>query len=195
MFSRMDKDETHLVIASINKIENDSAEFSATEESSWVDELSHGCEDAVVALLLCYLPNLKDLFIEEPYRPDLTLKIVNMASRGKMTVLQKLEVVRASSRESKYGFLSLPCWQRAFFLPKILSFSNDCATPAWQAHNLPWGVLTKSSPVQRLQLSRSPMTTEAVTTLIRSCKGLKTFRYSFGTCHMSRPSSSIAHIW
>jgi hypothetical protein len=131
--------------------------------------------DAVVALLLCSLPNLENIVFRDIYETGLIYEIFELAQSKSFNWLRNLRTVHLEEKDGVCGVSLYPTFLRVLKIPSLKRFETTHA-----ACEVALEIDPESSSVENIVLRKSALVKEAIQPIIRSCRSLKTFSFSHG---------------
>lgn len=166
----------------------------------WLAAIRNTIPEAYLTLLICALPNLETLFFVEGYEPNIlytVLKaVVTQLKQAKILdevpaglPFTKLRTVKTWSDDMKYGYLGFDGLYPFFELPSMRGFEIGLANGEWGNIGAPdgaqmWKIEPRSSNIDKLSFQYSAFTGPCMRAMVRSCKSLKQFQFTYGKIHM-----------
>lgn len=132
-----------------------------------------GHSDPMLAVILCNLPNLKNLFLDRPESCEFLCELFDRADSSSV-----LDNIRRFSMETEdHLFSTGPCHEYGSMFNiahevQIIHLSDDSMSPSRFRDG--------SSSVEHLHILASCMGPDAMRVFVRSCRTLRTFNYTFG---------------
>ncbi|BCS22575.1 F-box protein [Aspergillus puulaauensis] len=140
--------------------------------------IREGHSDPMLAVILCNLPNLKNMFLDRPESCELICELFDHADSGEFSSSLGLNSIRRFSIETEdYLFSTGPCHEYGSMFnmtheAQIIHLSDDSMSPSRFRDG--------SSALEHLHILASCMGPDAMRVFIRSCRTLRTFNYTFG---------------
>lgn len=131
--------------------------------------------DAVVALLLCSLPNLENIAFSGICKTGLIYEIFELAESKSFDWLRILRTVHLEEEDGVCGVSLPPKFLRVLKIPSLKRFETTHA-----ACDVALEIDPESSSVENIVLRESALVKEAIQPIIRSCRSLMTFSFSHG---------------
>lgn len=147
-------------------------------KSQLKNEVSSGRADCMLALLLCKLPNVECLIVKRPYNQEWSGKLLEFAASGSLDIFGNLRAVSVTDYECGLGAQLKPEMMRILKLPSVKSFTGNL-TQGYE--NMGRELKPGSSSVEHISFMLSAVTKEAIESIIRCCKVLKTFVFTGST--------------
>lgn len=149
--------------------------FPAEFKDRLKSEIREGYSDPPLVIILCIIPNLRNLFLNGPERCELMCELFDSADSCEFSGLYN-NIQRFSIETENYLFSLGDCHEfvSAFNMMhelQIVHLSGDSMSPRLQ---------NNSSAVEHLHILESCMGPDVMQTFIRGCKKLRTFNYTFG---------------
>ena len=137
--------------------------------------IREGYSDPMLAVILCKLPNLKNLFLDRPESCDLICELFDHADSCEFSGLDNIR--RFSIETEDYAFSVGPCHEYGGVLNmthevQIVHLNDDSMSPS--------RLRDGSSAVEYLHILESGMGTDAMRVFTQGCRTLRTFNYTFG---------------
>lgn len=137
--------------------------------------IKEGYSDPMLALLLCKLPNLKNLFLYRPDICDLICELFGHANSGKFSGLDKLQRFSIETTDVSCAVGTVRDYGGVLNMAhevQIVQLNDETMSPSRFKEG--------SSAVEHLHILESGMGTDAMRVFAQSCKTLRTFNYTFG---------------
>ena len=137
--------------------------------------IKEGYSDPMLALLLCKLPNLKNLFLYRPDICDLICELFSHANSGKFPGLDNLRRFSIETTDISCAVGTVRDYGGVLNMAhevQIVQLNDETMSPSRFQEG--------SSAVEHLHILESGMGTDVMRVFAQSCKTLRTFNYTFG---------------
>ncbi|KAF3029406.1 hypothetical protein E8E15_009690 [Penicillium rubens] len=137
--------------------------------------IKEGYSDAMLALLLCKLHNLKNLFLYRPDICDLICELFDYVNSGKSSILGNLRRFSIETTDMSCAVGTVRDYGGILNIARevqIVQLNDETMSPSRFREG--------SSAVEHLHILESGMGTDAMRVFVQSCKTLRTFNYTFG---------------
>ena len=141
--------------------------------------IGEGYSDPMLAVILCKLPNLNNLFLDRPESCDLICELFTLADSRELPggLVDNIRIRRFSLETEDYAFSVGPCHEYGGVINmahevQIVHLDDDSMSPS--------RLQAGSSAVEHLHILASGMGTDAMRAFIQGCRMLRTFNYTFG---------------
>lgn len=158
---------------------------SDEEREEWENDANAGIADAWLGLVLPRLSNLERIDIVLPHGSVYFHEVLQKAARGDIQAFSKLEEAYISWHDTKYAVASL--YLMPFFhFPNMRKLGGSKISERESPSENEMGgrelppPLIKSSGITHLDFRHSNSTITGMSSLIESCKALKSFRVGYG---------------
>ncbi|CAI6084937.1 unnamed protein product, partial [Clonostachys chloroleuca] len=161
--------------------------------AEWVEDLSKGCSDAQVALIMLVCPNIQTLMFEQATKPRQFIRLLQMVGSlnslkpllGKLNIgqlsipLSKVEDVFHEATEFEEGYQMFHEQGPVIFhLPRLRFYEGNLLygdmLAAEKFHHWQPG----SSPVEEIALRVSTIAGPTLEGILKACRALKKFEYT-----------------
>ncbi|CAH0044171.1 unnamed protein product [Clonostachys solani] len=159
----------------------------------WVEDLSKGCSDAQVALIMLICPNIQTLLFEQATEPRQFIRLLQMVGslnslkppHGKLNIsqptipLSKVEDVFHEATDFEEGYEMFHEQGPAIFhLPRLRFYEGNLIYGDMLAAEKFDRLQPGSSPVEEITLRASTVAGPALMSILKACRALKKFEYT-----------------
>ncbi|OJJ84783.1 F-box protein [Aspergillus glaucus CBS 516.65] len=137
--------------------------------------IKEGYSDPMLALSLCKLPNLKNLFLYRPDFSDLICELFDHANSGEFSGLDNLRRFSIETTDVSCAVGTVRDFGGVFNRAhevQIVQLNDENMSPSRFREG--------TSAVEHLHILESGMGTDAMRVFVQGCRTLRTFNYTFG---------------